>query len=234
MNINKLAWSIRRGFSRLLFRADIDSSARLQPLSQNFGYERGTPIDRFYIEKAIQKYSQYIQGMVLEVGGDAYTREFSDTKPEDSFILNYTELAGTNVIVGDLSDYTSLPDVKFDAFICTQTLNFIYDFKSAINSSYELLNKNGYFIGTVASVCNISKHDDDRWGDYWRFTASGIKKAFMESKFEILDISCYGNVLAAKALLDGFVVEDFEDVNLLEHIDPLYPITISFLCRKMN
>jgi hypothetical protein len=232
MKIKKLAISTRKWLSRLFFRTNIDSRSRLHPFTSDFGYKRGTPIDRYYIEYAINEYSQHIQGCVLEVGDDTYTEAFSDTPPEKSYILNYTPITGNNVIVGDLTDYDSMPALNFDTFICTQTLNFIYDFPSAIETSYKLLNKGGVFLGTVASVCNISIYDDARWGDYWRFTLSGIKEAFARSKFEVLDLSCHGNLLAAKALLDGFTVEDFNDINLLEYVDPAYPVIISFLCRK--
>ena len=72
----------------------------------NFGYNRGLPIDRHYIGAALAKYSNYIKGPVLEVGGRIYSEKFSDVDPEDSFILNYVPMAGDNVIVGDLCDYS--------------------------------------------------------------------------------------------------------------------------------
>lgn len=219
-------------FNRLIFRSQLDDQQRTSPINDSFGYHRGTPIDRYYIKQAIDSYSEHIQGSVLEIGGREYTENCGSVDPKHSFILNYVPMAGDNVIVGDLSDYSSLGSYHFDTFICTQTLNFIYDFKSAIASSYELLNPGGYFLGSVASVSNISKYDDSRWGDYWRFTKKGIEAALTSSKFEIIDVRGFGNVLAAKAMFDGLVVEDFDQQDLLEINDSGYPVIISFLCRR--
>jgi hypothetical protein len=232
VNIKKAFFRLLKALNRMLFRVRIDDNSRINPLNDVFGYRRGTPIDRFYIQKAIGEYSKEIKGSVLEVGGNEYTKCFSQTEMADSFILNYSPMEGNNVIVGDLADSNSLKGLKFDTFICTQTLNFIYDFKAAIDTSYELLTHGGFFIGTVASVSNISKYDDSRWGDYWRFSYRGISAALEHSRFEIADITGYGNVLAAKAMFDGCVVEDFDNKSLLDHVDPVYPLIISFSCWK--
>ena len=232
MKIKKIISNLANIINRLLFRSRIDDRERTHPINDNFGYNRGTPIDRFYIRQAIDGYSENIKGTVLEIGGRQYTEAYSKTDPKDSFILNYIPMPGSNVIVGDLCDCSSLEGRKFDTFVCTQTLNFIYDFKSAIDTSYELLNAGGYFIGTVASVSNISKYDNSRWGDFWRFTKKGMEAVLAESKFEIIDIKGFGNVLAAKAMFDGFVVEDFDNNELLNFTDSGYPVIISFLCRR--
>ena len=49
---------------------------RLQPVSRLFGFDRGMPLDRYYIEKFLQEHSSCITGDVLEVADDGYTRKF--------------------------------------------------------------------------------------------------------------------------------------------------------------
>jgi hypothetical protein len=232
MSVKKNIATIYRVINRLIYRAKIDDSERIYPLNNAFGYNRGTPIDRYYIKKALDSYSEYIKGKTLEVGDDKYTKQFGLDDTE-SFILSYIQSDLKNTVVGDLTNYSTLKNYKFDTFICTQTLNFIYDFKAAINTSYKLLNEGGYFIGTVASVSNISKYDNSRWGDYWRFTHSSIERSLSDEGFTIIDITSYGNVLAAKALFDGFSVEDLNDTDLLDETDVIYPVIISFLCKKV-
>ncbi len=39
-----------------------------RPINANWGYERGTPIDRYYIDGFMNKYASDIRGRVLEVG----------------------------------------------------------------------------------------------------------------------------------------------------------------------
>src|SRR4051812_41158651 len=47
---------------------------RLSPIGGDFGWERGTPVDRHYIEGFIAQNAADIRGRVLEVGDDRYTR----------------------------------------------------------------------------------------------------------------------------------------------------------------
>ena len=48
----------------------------MRPLSTDFGFSRGTPIDRYYIEQFLQAHSADIRGDTLEVGDDSYSRRF--------------------------------------------------------------------------------------------------------------------------------------------------------------
>ena len=50
---------------------------RLTPISTNFfGFERGRPIDRYYIEKFLDQHADDVRGRVLEVQEDDYTTRF--------------------------------------------------------------------------------------------------------------------------------------------------------------
>lgn len=73
----------------------------------------------------------------------------------------------------------------------------------------------------------------DRWGDYWRFTDLSIRK-LMEAVFkkENIEITTYGNVLAATAFLQGLAIEDLPDKTILDKYDPDYQITIGIRAVK--
>ncbi len=49
---------------------------RVKPLTHSFGYDRGQPIDRYYIEKFLSQHTRDTSGHVVEVGDDRYTRQF--------------------------------------------------------------------------------------------------------------------------------------------------------------
>src|SRR5207248_2553512 len=49
------------------------------PISTDFGYDRGTPIDRFYIERFLSEQRHFIRGRVLEVSDAGYTDRFGST-----------------------------------------------------------------------------------------------------------------------------------------------------------
>ena len=54
-------------------------SATRHPLSRDFGYDRGFPIDRHYIERFLSAQASDVRGHVLEIADDIYTRRFGAT-----------------------------------------------------------------------------------------------------------------------------------------------------------
>ena len=48
-----------------------------KPVSTVFGFDRGTPIDRYYIEKFLKANSSFIKGDVLEIAENDYTKKFA-------------------------------------------------------------------------------------------------------------------------------------------------------------
>ena len=57
----------------------------INPVDRDFGFNLGTPIDRYYIENFIREHRHLIQGEVLEVGEDSYTsrkHEFQEGESE--------------------------------------------------------------------------------------------------------------------------------------------------------
>src|SRR5687768_7781328 len=60
----------------------------LQPVSRKFGFDRGTPIDRYWIEDFLQKYASDIKGTCLEIGDNRYTKQFGKGLVTKSIILD--------------------------------------------------------------------------------------------------------------------------------------------------
>jgi hypothetical protein len=46
---------------------------RKKPFSTEFGYDRGGPVDRYYIENFLKKESGNIKGRALEIGDNEYS-----------------------------------------------------------------------------------------------------------------------------------------------------------------
>ncbi|MEI8138434.1 MAG: methyltransferase [bacterium] len=204
----------------------------VKPVSDVFGFDRGTPIDRLYIENFLAKNRKCIQGKVLEVAEATYTAKFGDDVSV-SQILNFDEPNSDTTLKGDLTDPQGLPSSVYDCFICTQTLNFIYDVKSAIIGCRKLLADGGVFLGTVAGLSQISRYDMDRWGDYWRFTDLSIRKMFEEVFGEgHVEVQIYGNALAASAFIQGLAVEDIPKASKLMQVDKNYQIIIGIRAVK--
>src|SRR2546430_15816546 len=66
-------WTVRNTPGR---RARWGNLRRLEPLSETFGWDRGTPIDRVYIEQFLSSHAADIDGRVLEVKDARYTERF--------------------------------------------------------------------------------------------------------------------------------------------------------------
>jgi hypothetical protein len=75
----------------------------------------------------------------------------------------------------------------------------------------------------------------DRWGDYWRFTDLSIR-LLMENVFGKgnVEVTTFGNVLAATAFLKGLATDDFPDVKILDEKDEDYQVTIGITARKSD
>jgi len=203
------------------------------PVSRVFGMDRGTPIDRYYIERFLSKNAGLIRGRVLEIGDCCYSRRFG-TSVERFEVLHATSENQAATIIGDLTDVSTLPSGSIDCFICTQTFNFIFDVEKAIVGACHLLKPGGVLLATVAGISQISRYDMDRWGDYWRFTTASVEKLIRPVFEGCVEIESFGNVLAATALLQGLAIEDLHlpESSLLDEQDPDYQVLITIKARK--
>jgi hypothetical protein len=61
---------------------------RLSPFSRCWGLDRGTPVDRYYIERFLAKNADDIRGRVLEIADNTYTLRFGGAQVRQSDILH--------------------------------------------------------------------------------------------------------------------------------------------------
>ena len=222
---------IRTFLKRKLKPVDWLNLRSLQPVSRKFGFDRGMPVDRFYIETFLNENNCYIKGNLLEIADDFYSKKFG-TEVEAFNILHFDSNSKKATIIGDLASPENLPSNFTDCFICTQTLNFIYDIKTAVYGIKQLLKEGGTALITLAGLSQISRYDMDRWGDYWRFTSLSAEKLFSEVfGKENISIKTYGNVLSSIALLEGLSVGELTK-DELEFVDPDYQMIIAVVAQK--
>jgi len=226
--IGNLVRAILRKKTPLIF-GDL---GRITPISTVFGLDRGTPIDRYYIEKFLGKNSGFIEGRVLEIGENYYSKRFGGNQVRSYEVLHPQGGPVNTTIIGDLTDISTLPEDYIDCFVCTQTFNFIFDIHQAVAGAHYLLKPGGIILATVAGISQISRYDMDRWGDFWRFTTASVQKLFEPVFKGGVEIESYGNVLAATAFLQGVAVEDLPDARLLDEHDPDYQMVITVVARK--
>jgi len=206
---------------------------RLTPVSRVFGFDRGKPIDRYYIETFLQRNSVDIKGHVLEIGEDVYTRLFGGKKVTKSDVLHVTLDSPRASLVGNLATGEGIPSDRFDCMVLTQTFPFIYDVQAAIATVYSALKPDGVLLATFPGISQISRYDMDRWGDYWRFTDASARRLFGDV-FGVRNVTVetFGNVLAACAFLHGLAVRELKHSEL-DHCDSDYQIIIGVRAVKL-
>lgn len=222
---------MKKILTRLFKKTNWHNLRNLEPISKVFAFDRGTPIDRVYIEDFLEKNKNFVKGVVCEIADNTYSKKYGSNIKKFE-ILHYTSDNKNATIVGDLTNVSTIPKGCIDCFILTQTLNFIYDFKSAISGLHHMLKDGGVALVTVSGISQISRYDMDRWGDYWRFTDLSIKKSFEEVFGENnVEVETYGNVLATTAFLQGISAEELTKDELF-YRDKDYQITITIKAIK--
>jgi len=223
---------LKRGLFRLRSPVDLGRLDRVEPLSSVFGLDRGTAIDRRYIERFLAEHAERIRGRALEVGDSTYTNRFGGARVTERAVLHAPPGAPGATIVADLTNPEALPEDAFDCFICTQTLNCVYDVRRALEGARRMLRPGGSLLVTVGGISRVSRFDRERWGFYWWFTQESLSK-LLEEVFRRTPVArSYGNVLGATAFLHGLAVEDLPDPSLLDADDPDYPVVVAAVVEK--
>ena len=205
---------------------------RIRPINSNWGFERGTPIDRYYIDAFLEKNAGDIRGRVLEMSDNAYTKLFGGSRVEKSDILHPTDSNPRATIIADLTNSNQITDQLFDCIICTQTLQFIFDVRTAVESLFRFLKPGGVLLLTVPGISQISPEDMESTGDYWRFTTVALQR-LLGAKFpaHAVHVESHGNVKTSIGLLHGISAEEVPDPELRES-DPHYQLLLSARAQR--
>lgn len=235
-----LAW-VRHGLARsglagrLLAPAkgsvDFGDLRRLTPISRYYGWERGGPIDRYYIEKFLDGHRDSIQGTVLEISENTYTKRFGGDRVTISDVLHYNDPSPPVTIVGDLTNAPHLPSDHYDCIIITQTLMMIYDVKAAVETLHRILKPGGMVLSTQPGLSQIA---DGPWNDtwHWGFTRASLQRLFGDAFPDgRVEVQTHGNVLSTISFLHGLSWQELTEKEL-DRSDPEYQMLLSVAARK--
>lgn len=202
---------------------------RLEPFSREYGFDRGLPIDRYYIEKFLSANAGLIKGRVLEIGERLYTEKFGQGVTQ-SDMLHVDPVEGATY-VDDLTEGASVPSNSYDCLIITQTLHLIFDMPAAVRTMYRVLKPGGVLLCTVPGITQVADSDwNETW--YWSLTRKAAVKLFgLSFPPDGVAIETYGNVLAAVSFLQGLAAAEVEAWELDVH-DEEYPVTVAIAARK--
>jgi hypothetical protein len=199
---------------------------RTRPFSEVFGFDRGTPIDRYYLEKFLRACSGDIHGDVLEIQVNSYTKRFGrnvaradtiDINP--AFDATYTcDLAHSAGIV---------PSDAYDCFLLPNTLSVMRDVEGCLREALRIIRPGGTILAAGAVL-----GQGDAGGDYWRLTELGWQQvAARVWPGCAVSTTSFGNCLAATAAIQGLAHEELTPAELDEY-DARFPVFVGIRCRK--
>lgn len=208
---------------------------RVSPYRPAFGWHRGKCIDRYYIEKFLSAKVETIKGHVLEVWDATYTHDFGGDRVTKSSVVDLDPSNTKATVVDDLTSGDRLADESFDCIICTQVLQYIYDFAAAVLTMHRKLKPGGVLLVTVPGIAQICPKEMIGAGnDYWRFTRFSVRQVF-DDVFGAsnVEVESHGNVLTAVGLLHGLVTEELTPEELNSN-DPDYEVILSVAATKRH
>jgi hypothetical protein len=219
-----------RARAERLHRARWGNLRRLEPFSAYYGFDRGTPVDRFYIERFLAARAGDIRGRVLEVGQARYARAFPGSAPDDVELVDNDPSNADATIVADLAEPGTLPAARFDCFILTQTLQLVGDLEAALENAWQTLSSGGVLLITMPG---LTRSDPDHTGsDRWRVTAPGLDTLLARTCPDgRREVEACGNLIAAVAFLMGLAAEELEKSELAL-TDPHFSVVVCAWVQK--
>ena len=210
--------------SRLFTTAPVQPGWRASPLSRQWGYDRGGPVDRFYIERFLADHASDIRGVVLEVQEADYTVRFGGDAVTRREVVDLSSRNAGATIVTDLRYAANIEDASFDCVILTQTVHVIDSMADVIAECHRILRPGGVLLFTAPAVSRVClEYGND--GDLWRMTPAGAR-ALLEPIFggEVA-IQTFGNAGAAAAFLQGAGRSEVP-ADVLSVTDPYNPLLV--------
>lgn len=202
---------------------------RLQPFSDYFGFDRGTPIDRYYLLQFLDAHRHLITGRVLEIQMPGYTRLYGhDLVATDSVDIVRGSWDDLTYLV-DLADSGGvIPDDHYDCFLLPNTLCVLKDIEGCLRHALRVVRPGGVILATTGALIPMA----GGLHDYWHLGADGWTELAARAWPGCdVRIESHGNCLAAVAAMLGLAHEEL-DKEELEHNDPRYPVLVTLFCRK--
>ena len=199
------------------------SLRRSGPISRRYGYDRGKPVDRYYIEDFLAGCASDIRGRVLEIKEPEYAHSFDPSRVTQTDILDVDAENPKATIVADLNEATQLPSDAYDCIIFTQTLQYIFRAENALSELHRSLKRGGVLLMTVPAIAPAPEKESR----HWAFTRVSVERLLAQSFGQgAAEIRAYGNLVTATAFLYGLCAEELRPGELASH-DSEYPLIVA-------
>jgi SAM-dependent methyltransferase len=199
---------------------------RVTPFSTSFGFDRGTPVDRYYLHRFLDGNRHLITGRVLEVQMSSYTKRFGDNVSESHTVDINPVFNATYTC--DLAEAAQIPSDYYDCFLVPNTFQHLAELEPALRTMLRIVKPGGSILASAAGLLPLIPDG----GDYWRLSPGGWRLV-LDAEWAGCDVLVegHGNCLAAAATMYGLAQEELSP-NELDANDPRYPVLLTIRCRK--
>ena len=222
----------RKGLRKLnTVQARMRLVAGIRPISEHGGWDRGTPINRYYLEQFLSEFSCDISGHCLEFQSDLYTSRFGRRNVDRLSILDKNASNRAATIVADLTRPNDLPSNTYDCIVCTYVLHLVPEYETLVLELYRILKPGGILLVAVPNISRSFEEDHEMW----RFTPEGLQ--WMMSRIfgaPNVIVRGYGSSLAAAGFVRGLSAEDLTERELNSQHDPHFTVTVCARVCKME
>jgi SAM-dependent methyltransferase len=214
-----------RTVTRGLERPSWGNLRRVKPLSETYGFDRGTPIDRYYVDKFLSARAALICGRILEIQTTDHARRYGTAATVMHTLDINAEFHPTYLC--DLAAADIVPSGSYDCFLLPNTLCFLRDLEIALRQARRIVRPGGVILATVPTFVPLTPDA----ADYWHASADGWR-VITDRVWPECDtrVESHGNCLAAAAAMYGVAVEELTAAEL-DATDPRYPVLVTIECR---
>ncbi|MDO8795689.1 MAG: hypothetical protein Q7J25_13845 [Vicinamibacterales bacterium] len=202
---------------------------RTRPFSDNFGFERGTPVDRFYLDRFLHQHRHLITGRTLEIQMPGYTTRFGhNLTATDSIDIAAGTYDGLTYLTDLAQSQAVVPSDSYDCFLLPNTLCVMRDIEGCLRHALRVVKPGGVILATSAALVPLTGDAPD----YWHMSAAGWRELVARTwpGCEVR-IEQHGNCLTAVAAMLGLALEELRPSEFDED-DPRFPVLITLYCRK--
>jgi hypothetical protein len=200
-----------------------------EPLSDRYGFDRGAPVDRRYIEAFVDERRDAIHGRVVEVEDNTYTARYGADRVAESVVVDIDTSNPRATLIADLEEVGSLAHDCYDCIILTQTLHLLRRPDRCIENCFGALQARGVLLATAPSVSRVSPTYPE--GDFWRFTPAGMTELFTRHWPSAFTVYAFGSLRTCVAFLLGEAQEDLPDA-VLDYQDTRFPLIVAVEAHK--
>ena len=213
-----------------LVPVQVGGDARSTPVARDWGFSRGTPVDRYYINAFLESCAADVRGMVLDVQEPDNARRIGGDRIARVDVIDVDGRNSRATVVADLRCAPNMAAASYDCIVLTQTLHLVDDMPAVVAECARMLRPGGVLLVTMPCVSRMA-NDYGPAHDHWRVTVPAARRLFAERFGTRVRVESWGNVAAAAAFLYGLAEHELARSTFDLH-DPHYPLLVTVRAQK--